>query len=63
MLRYTDEVTRGIGAKDETFARLKDFLSEHSIVELTAVIGYYNMVSRILVALQVELESETRFVN
>ncbi len=58
ILRYTDEVARDVKVKDETFARLKDFLSEHAIVELTTAIGFYGMVSRILMALQVELEAE-----
>ena len=58
VLAYTDEVAQSIRVKDETFARLQSFLSEHEIVELTAVIGYYGMVCRILVALQIELELE-----
>ncbi len=58
ILAYTDEVTRDIRVKDETFAKLRSLFSEHTIVELTAVIGYYCMVCRILVALQVELEPE-----
>jgi len=58
ILRYTDEVVRDIKVKDETFAGIRDFLSEHAVVELTTVIGYYCMVSRILVALQVELETD-----
>ncbi len=57
VLAYTDEVTRDVRVKDETFAPLKQYFSEHAIVELTADIGYYNMVSRILVPLEVELES------
>ena len=56
VLRYTDEVARDIGAKGETFAKLQSFLNEHAIIELTATIGYYGMVCRILVALQVELD-------
>ena len=56
VLAYTDQVTADIRVKDETFAKLKGFLSEHAIVELTAVIGFYNMACRFLVALQVELE-------
>ena len=56
VLGYTDEVAQDVRVKDETFAKLKSFLSEHAIVELTTVIGYYGMVSRILVALEVELE-------
>ena len=56
LLAYTDEVTRSIKVEDETFNNLKGFLNERQIVELTAVIGYYGMVCRILVALEVELE-------
>jgi len=58
VLRYTDEVTRDVAVTDDTFARLKDFFSDHAIVELTAAIGYYAMVCRILVALQVDLEPD-----
>jgi len=57
ILAYTDEVERDIKVKDETFANLRNFLSEHAVVELTVTIGYYGMVSRFLVALDVELES------
>ena len=57
ILRYTDEVTRNIRVKDDTFASVRSFLSEEGIVELTTTIGYYGMVCRILEALQVELES------
>jgi alkylhydroperoxidase family enzyme len=56
ILAYTDEVTQDIRVKDGTFAKVQSLLSEHAIVELTSVIGYYGMVCRILVALQVELE-------
>ena len=56
VLAYSDEVERDIKVKDETFARLSGFLGEHAIVELTVVVGYYGMVSRFLVALEVELE-------
>jgi len=56
VLAYADEVERYIRVTDETFDRLRGFLSEHAIVELTVVIGYYGMVSRFLIALDVELE-------
>ncbi len=56
ILAYTDEVTQHISVKDETFDRLRSFLSDHAIVELTTAIGYWGMVSRILVALQIDLE-------
>lgn len=57
ILAYADEVERDVKVKDETFGTLRSFFSEHAIVELTVVIGYYGMVSRFLVALDVELES------
>jgi len=56
VLAYTDEVAWSVSVSDETFASLRSMLSEHAIVELTAAIGYYGMVCRILVALQVDLE-------
>ena len=57
VMRYTDEVTKNIRVKEDTFAAVRSFLSEEGIVELTTAIGYYGMVCRILEALQVELES------
>ncbi len=57
VLLYTDEVTQEIRVKDDTFASLQNFLDEEGVVELTATIGYYGMVCRILEALQVDLES------
>jgi 4-carboxymuconolactone decarboxylase len=56
LLRYTDEVTQNVRTSEETFKTLRKFLSEKETVELTIVIGYYNMVSRVLESLQVELE-------
>jgi 4-carboxymuconolactone decarboxylase len=56
VLQYTDEVTMNVKVSDGTFANLKRFFDDQAIVKLTAAIGYYGMVSKILVALQVELE-------
>jgi len=56
VLAFTDEVERDIMVKDETFGRLRSFLSEQAIVELTIVVGYYGLIGRLLVALDVELE-------
>jgi len=56
VLRYTDEVARDNHVSDETFKRLRKRFGEHDIVELTLVIGYFIMLCRILVALQLELE-------
>lgn len=58
VLRYTDELTKECRVSNTTFEKLKAFLSDRALVELTAVIGYYNMVCRILVGLQIELENQ-----
>jgi len=58
VLRFTDEVSRGYRASDEAFAALKEHLNEEQITELAIVIGFYEMVCRILESLQVETEGE-----
>src|SRR4030043_461053 len=57
VLQYTDEVTLNVKVSDSTFANLKKFFDDQAIVKLTATIGYYGMVSRVLVALQIGLET------
>ncbi|MBI3993419.1 MAG: carboxymuconolactone decarboxylase family protein [Candidatus Lambdaproteobacteria bacterium] len=56
VLQYTDEVTRNVRVSDATFATLRKFLSEVDVVELTLTVGFYNLVSRMLESMQVELE-------
>ncbi len=58
VLQYTDELTQKVKVKDETFAQLKEYFSDQSIVELTVVIGFYGLVCRLLVGLQVDLEPD-----
>lgn len=59
VLAYVDEVAGGYRAQDATFAALRDFLDNEQIVELTVIVGFYEMVCRVLEALQIELEEET----
>jgi AhpD family alkylhydroperoxidase len=57
VLQLTLEMTRNVQVSDSTFERVQSALSDtRHIVELVGVIATYNMVSRFLVALQVELE-------
>jgi len=56
VLQYTDELTKSIRAKKPTFKRLQRFLGEQEIVELTLTIGMYNLVSRFLEGLEIDLE-------
>lgn len=60
VLKYTDEVTLDVKVSDSTFADLRNYFDDPGIVKLTTAIGYYGMVSRILVALQVEMEPWVR---
>ncbi|MDZ4246292.1 MAG: carboxymuconolactone decarboxylase family protein [Dehalococcoidia bacterium] len=59
ILQYTDEVTQNVTVKDATFNSLRNFLDEQATVELTASIGYWNMVARILVPLQVDIDTRS----
>ncbi|MBA7666350.1 hypothetical protein ES703_74429 [subsurface metagenome] len=56
LLQYTDEVAQKVTVTDQTFNRLKNFFDEQAIVELTMTIGYYEMIARLLVPLQVEVD-------
>lgn len=57
VLRLTSEMTRNVKVSDATFAAVRSQLSdERQVVELVGVIATYNMVSRFLVALEVDLE-------
>lgn len=60
VLRYTDEVAQNIRVSEKTFDAVKEFLTEEQVVELTTTIGYYGMVSRILEALEIELEENIK---
>ena len=54
VLQYADEMTKNVKVEQKTFDRLKSVgFNEKEIVEITATVGSYNMVSRFLVALDV----------
>ncbi|MBP5871428.1 carboxymuconolactone decarboxylase family protein [Streptomyces scabiei] len=52
-LAYTDAMTRSVDVPDAVFDGLRAHFDDRRIVELTAVIGTYNLVSRFLVALHI----------
>jgi alkylhydroperoxidase family enzyme len=54
VLAYTDAMTRGIRVPDAVFAEVARHFDERETVELTATIAGYNLVSRFLVAMQLE---------
>lgn len=58
VLAYTDAMTRDIQVPDEIFAAVRAEFDERLLVELTATVAAYNMVSRFLEALQVHSTDE-----
>jgi alkylhydroperoxidase family enzyme len=55
-LTYAEAMTRSIRVPDEVFAAVRRQFDDRGIVELTATVGAYNLVSRFLEALQVDHE-------
>lgn len=56
VLAYTDTMTRDIRVPDAVFAEVKRHFNDREIVELTVLIGSYNMNARVLQALELDLE-------
>jgi AhpD family alkylhydroperoxidase len=53
-LAYCDSMTRDVQVPDAIFAAVRLHFNERELVELSATIGAYNLVSRFLEALQVD---------
>lgn len=57
LLAYVDAMTRDIEVPDSVFDALRTHYSERQTVELTMLIGAYNMHTRVLKALQIDPEA------
>jgi len=55
-LAFADAMTRDVAVPDDVFDPLRDFFDERRIVELAILIGTYNMQTRVLAALRIDLE-------
>lgn len=55
-LAYADTMTRDIEVPDAVFSELKRHFDDRQVVELTVLIGSYNMNARVLAALKLDLE-------
>lgn len=53
---YAEAITRDVQVTDTVMNELKSHFAEREIVELTVLVGAYNMVARFLEALEVDLE-------
>jgi alkylhydroperoxidase family enzyme len=58
VIAYADAVTRNVSVEDAVFARPKRFFSTRQIVELSIVIGAYNMHARVIEPLQIDPEAD-----
>ncbi|HEY2987766.1 MAG TPA: carboxymuconolactone decarboxylase family protein [Candidatus Binatia bacterium] len=56
LLAYVDAMTRDIDVPDAVFGGLREHFSERQTVELTMLIGAYNMHTRVLRALKIDPE-------
>jgi 4-carboxymuconolactone decarboxylase len=56
VLAYADVMTRDIVVPDDIFAEVRRHFDQRQIVELTVLIGTYNMNARVLQALELDLE-------
>jgi 4-carboxymuconolactone decarboxylase len=55
-LAYADAMTRDIAVPDEVFDALRSHFNERQIVELSVLIGLYNMHTRVFTALKIDPE-------
>ena len=58
VLAYTDSMTREIHVPDDVYAAVRPHFDDREMVDLTATIAGYNMVSRFLEALQMHPEPD-----
>ncbi len=56
VIAYAAELTSDARVSEATFGAVAEFLSDEQIVELTLVVGFYNLVTRALNALEVEID-------
>lgn len=56
VIGYAESAATAIVVPDEIFREARKHLSEEEIVELTVAVGYWGMVARVLVALEVDVE-------
>jgi len=54
VLGYTDTMTRNVQVPNDVFAAVRKFFDDRELVELTATVGGYNLVSRFLEAMQMD---------
>jgi uncharacterized peroxidase-related enzyme len=59
ILQYVDEVAQNVKVTDATFEALNKYLNEQNIVEITLAIGWWGMLARLFVPLEVEVDERS----
>jgi len=59
ILQYVDEVAQNVKVADATFEALNKYLNEQHIVEITLAIGWWGMLARLFVPLEVEVDERS----
>lgn len=60
VLAYTDAMTLDVQVPDDVHEQVRGYFNDRHMVELTATVAAYNMVSRFLEALQIHTDDEAR---
>lgn len=58
-LAFCDAMTRNIAVPDDVFDALADHFGDREIVEIAVLVGTYNMHTRVMAALDVDLEESS----
>jgi alkylhydroperoxidase family enzyme len=58
LLAYVDAMTRDVAVPDDVFGKLREHFSERETVEVTVLIAAYNMHTRVLKALRIDIENQ-----
>jgi alkylhydroperoxidase family enzyme len=56
VIAYVDQLTLKANVQDDVFAAVKTHLSDRQIVELSVLIGAYNMHTRVMSSLRIDAE-------
>jgi alkylhydroperoxidase family enzyme len=58
VIRYAAEATQPVAVSNATFDALHGYLDQEQIIELVLNVAFYNMVVRVLVPLEIDLEPD-----
>lgn len=60
VLRFAEEMTTDIKVSDATFAKVRGFLPEKELTELTIITSFYSAICRFLETMEIEVETKAK---